>query len=148
MNCLCQAAPTGPALQACKTDDRGVKPVLDGTVALVTGASSGIGAATAAALAGQGAEMVLAARHADRPEAGCRHLKDSPVEFTDTSGHRGQPTAHSRCVRPSARAQCGALPPILAWGRAYLQNELSTTPEPPESSHGPSSSRTIATTLC
>ncbi len=28
-----------------------VKPVLEGTVALVTGASSGIGAATAAALA-------------------------------------------------------------------------------------------------
>jgi NAD(P)-dependent dehydrogenase (short-subunit alcohol dehydrogenase family) len=29
-----------------------VKPVLDGTVALVTGASSGMGAATASALAG------------------------------------------------------------------------------------------------
>src|SRR5262245_30311989 len=39
---------------------------LDGTVALVTGASSGIGAATARALAAQGAAVALAARRAER----------------------------------------------------------------------------------
>jgi len=38
-----------------------MKPALEGTVALVTGASSGIGAATAAALADQGAAVALAA---------------------------------------------------------------------------------------
>jgi NADP-dependent 3-hydroxy acid dehydrogenase YdfG len=44
----------------------GKEQALVGTVALVTGASSGIGAATAAALAAHGAAVALAARRKDR----------------------------------------------------------------------------------
>jgi NADP-dependent 3-hydroxy acid dehydrogenase YdfG len=43
-----------------------MKPILDSTVALVTGASSGIGAAPAVALAAQGSAVALAARRKDR----------------------------------------------------------------------------------
>jgi NADP-dependent 3-hydroxy acid dehydrogenase YdfG len=53
---------------------------LDGTVALVTGASSGIGAATARALAAQGAAVALAARRKER-------LEQLAEDITRTGGH-------------------------------------------------------------
>jgi NADP-dependent 3-hydroxy acid dehydrogenase YdfG len=49
---------------------------LDGTVALVTGASSGIGAATAQALVAQGASVALAARRVDNLESLAAQLRD------------------------------------------------------------------------
>src|SRR6516225_317785 len=53
-----------------------MEPELKGTVALVTGASSGIGAATAVALAGHGAAVALAARRRDRLEAVAADIRD------------------------------------------------------------------------
>jgi NADP-dependent 3-hydroxy acid dehydrogenase YdfG len=52
---------------------------LEGTVALVTGASSGIGESTARALAGAGAHVVAAARRTDR-------LASLVERITDTGG--------------------------------------------------------------
>jgi len=53
-----------------------MKPALSGTVALVTGASSGIGAAAAAALAAQGAAVALAARRKDRLDTLAADIRD------------------------------------------------------------------------
>jgi NADP-dependent 3-hydroxy acid dehydrogenase YdfG len=52
-------------------------PTLYGTVALVTGASSGIGAATARQLSATGAAVALAARRKDRLEALANEIGDA-----------------------------------------------------------------------
>ena len=65
---------------------------LDGKVAVVTGASSGLGARFARVLDGAGASVVLAARRADRLEALASDLADAHPVCCDLS-EPGEPAA-------------------------------------------------------
>ena len=75
---------------------------LDGSVALVTGASSGIGEATAEALAGLGASVALVARRADRLEALAGRIRDAGgaalVVEADVTGREAAEQAVARTV--------------------------------------------------
>jgi NADP-dependent 3-hydroxy acid dehydrogenase YdfG len=80
---------------------------LDGTVALVTGASSGIGEATARWLAGEGASVAVAARRTDRLEALGGKIADSggtalPLEV-DVSEREQAEAAVTRTVEELGR---------------------------------------------
>ena len=75
---------------------------LDGTVALVTGASSGIGEATARALAAAGASVAIAARRADRLRTLADEIGALPIE-ADVSDQEQASSAVERTVSELGR---------------------------------------------
>lgn len=77
---------------------------LTGKVAIVTGASSGIGAATARRLAAEGARLVLAARRTERIESLAEQLGDAVAVTTDM-----RDPAHVRALIDSANEVYGGL---------------------------------------
>jgi NAD(P)-dependent dehydrogenase (short-subunit alcohol dehydrogenase family) len=64
---------------------------LTGRTALVTGGSRGIGLAIGATLAGAGARVVLAARHADKVEAAATQLREAGAEVIGVAANVGKP---------------------------------------------------------
>jgi len=64
---------------------------LTGRTALVTGGSRGIGLAIGATLAGAGARVVLAARHADKVEAAATQLREAGAEVIGVAANVRKP---------------------------------------------------------
>ncbi|MCC5839724.1 MAG: SDR family oxidoreductase [Opitutales bacterium] len=82
-------------------------PRLDSKVALITGASEGLGRELALAFAAEGASVVLAARSAAKLEAFAAELKDA--------GHRALPVVCD--VGDSAQVEAAVAATIAAFGR-------------------------------
>ncbi len=79
-------------------------PCLDGEVALVTGASRGIGAAAARALAARGAAVALTARSAEAIDGIARELRDAGGRAVAIAGDIGDVAWAGTMVRQAAEA--------------------------------------------
>jgi len=80
---------------------------LDGKVALITGASRGIGLAIAAAYAAAGAKVVIASRKQEALEAAAAHIRQGGGDVTPVAAHTGDMQAVSRLVEQAVQAYGG-----------------------------------------
>lgn len=88
---------------------------LQGRVALVTGASSGLGFASAEALARRGATIAIASRGGDKLEAARTRLVDSGAQVQAFSADVSDPAA-LRDLVAAAQTQLGAIDILVANG--------------------------------
>jgi NADP-dependent 3-hydroxy acid dehydrogenase YdfG len=95
---------------------------LDGTVALVTGASSGIGEASARALARAGAKVAIAARRKDRLEALAKEI-DALVIEADVTDQQQATAAVERTV-----GELGRLDTVINNAGVMLLNQAADQP--------------------
>jgi short-subunit dehydrogenase len=105
--------------------ERSAKGSLADEVAIVTGASSGIGAATALELARRGARVVLAARRVDALEAQAGAIRETGGEALAIATDVGDPDQVTRLVDRSAAA-FGRVDVVInnagaGWFRAFAE---------------------------
>jgi short-subunit dehydrogenase len=96
---------------------------LDGKVAIITGASSGIGAATAVACAERGARLVLNARRADKLEAVAARVAETGAEVTTVAGDVAD-TETSRRLLDTAAERFGRFDIVFANAGYALQKSV------------------------
>ena len=93
---------TLPMIVGPRATVRGMELRLDGKVALVTGASRGIGKAIAAAYAAAGADVMLSSRKVDALEAARDEIvaaaSDRAGQVAVCAAHAGDPDAAATCV--------------------------------------------------
>jgi 3-hydroxy acid dehydrogenase/malonic semialdehyde reductase len=94
---------------------------LQNRLALVTGASAGIGAATARALSGEGARVLLVARRAERLEALAAELPGSVAVVADVSDAAGLERAVREATPEGLSIDLAVLNAGLARGAEPLQ---------------------------
>jgi NAD(P)-dependent dehydrogenase (short-subunit alcohol dehydrogenase family) len=102
---------------------------LDGKVAVVTGASSGLGAAFAAGLAEAGADLVIAARRADRLSETARTVEAHGRRCVPVTADVADPEACTRIVETALR-ELGQVDVLV--NNAGIGTAVPATRETPE----------------